>query len=69
MIVYVVSSGEKSEGGDVGGVFKTPEKAKAVALGIKCCFDGGWIEVESHDSEFVAVNGCHYISVKSYEVT
>ena len=64
MDVYVVSHGEKNEGGHVIGVFKSKKDATDCALAVPRCFKGGWGEIEPLYWE----NGCDYVVVEKVTV-
>lgn len=65
MKVFIVEHGEKHEGGEICGVFKNKEKAIACALGIRTCFEGGWVPTER---PFYWENECDYVKVSEWEV-
>ena len=64
MTVFVVSFGEKYEGGRILGIKDTLEKAQKLALEQETCFDGGWVPKKENYWE----NGCDFISVEEFEV-
>ncbi len=65
--VHIVMRGEKSEGGSIQGVYVTLRAAKAAALALKPCFEGGWEGVG--DEPFTRwENGCDFVEIEAYEV-
>ena len=64
MKVYIVSTGERSEGSRVVGVFTSMDSATDAALAVKPCFDGGW----QPSGENSWMNGCDFVSIQEFEV-
>ena len=62
--VYIVSSGEKYEGGSIEGVYLTKEDADIAAMKVECCFDGGWTFKEDGYWE----NGCDWLMVERWDI-
>ena len=64
--VYIVSHGERCEGGSVVSVHHSFKKAIKAALAVECCFAGGW-EQDTEDSTYWT-NGCDFVCVEPYKV-
>lgn len=68
MKVYVVTHGEKHEGGSVVGVLDTLGKARELAVSQRMCWpDQGWREDSLNKNYWE--NGCDYVLVQEFEVT
>lgn len=64
--VWVVTHGERNEGGNVVSVHSSKEGAIEAALQVKPCFPGGW---EKEDDEFdYWVNGCDFVHVEPFDI-
>lgn len=68
--VYVVEMGERHEGGTVIAIRHSEKDAIKVALGVKPCFDGGWLRVERENEadHHEWINGGDYVMVYPEEV-
>ena len=66
MKVYVVSHGERSEGGNVVSIHKSIESATKAALSFECHFSGGW--TPDSDGSTYWTNGCDFVCVESFKV-
>ena len=64
MKVFIVMHGELSAGGTVKSVHENFDTAVRSALNIRCCFDGGWRQVNDDEWE----NGCDFVSVQEWGV-
>lgn len=64
--VWVVSKGEKHEGGSVEGVYASKEVAIKHALKVSYSFDGGWTPIK--DDPLSWENGCDYLTIEEFEV-
>ena len=64
--VYIVSRGERFEGGQIQSVHENLESAIKSALEIPCVFEGGWEESTSRPHYWT--NGCDFIDVQSFDV-
>jgi hypothetical protein len=67
MIVYVVMSGEKHEGGKVISIHQNCDDAINAAGQIEAVFHGGWMK-EKSPWNYYAENGCDFVSVQSFDV-
>lgn len=65
MKAYVVTRGEKCEGGSVVSVLSTYSQAESTALAEPCCFEGGWQKEENN----YWTNECDYVLIQEFEVT
>lgn len=66
MTVYVVTHGERFEGGRVIGVYSHYAKAKAAALSVESHYAVGW--EPSKGSQDTWINGCEFVTVEKWEV-
>lgn len=64
MIVYIVSQGEKHEGGQVITVHTREESAISAALNVPTSFIGDWVSKGKNYWE----NGCDYVTVTKHYV-
>lgn len=64
MVVFIVSQGERHEGGVVVSVHKTKKAAIKAALAEKCYFEGGWVS----DGPASWINGCDFVIWEKWRV-
>jgi hypothetical protein len=66
MKVYILSRGEKGEGGNVRGVYSTIKKAREAVKKEKPCFDGGWVQSEGADLFWT--NRCDFLEITVWRI-
>lgn len=70
--VFVVSRGERSEGGSIISVYKHEKDATKAALAVEYYGEDGWIIIPERKLgpklRFYAENGCDFVKVECWKV-